>query len=342
MQGPSAAAGNGNNQYSATCPAGTVMTGVQIGVNKSKLSGYAGIRCKPPKSIDTAGVGTQYNVLNSSPAAGTNVSYDCATGFAMNQLNARVGKSSIEGLQFGCARYADNAGQVSSSILGGDASVAQWTAPPRNFMTGVSGAAGSSAINSVSPTYADFTSSIGQIYTAPGIADGCMGIGDPNSWKFQPGSGDCDSYMVSTYCPQNPTDPRCSCVMSEMSCPNKFDQSCIKNNGYRTNDMKTVTCPDVMNCIQYNRLSPGAKALATNFQQNCSTSTTVNGTTTAAATTNDTGSSSTWLWVTLIILFFIVLAVMGLVMYKVMGNSGEAVEGAGVGVAVTEPGVAKA
>lgn len=335
MQGPSTSAGSGNNQYSASCPAGQVMTGVQVGVYDGKLSGYANIRCKPPKSIDSAGSGAQYNVGGSPAARGTNVIFECPTGFALNQFNPRRGGSNIEGLQFGCARFADNAGPTLGPILGKDNAISQWTAPPRNFMIGVAGMAGDKNLNMVTPLYADFTKSIGQVYTPQGIADGCMGIGDPNSWKYQPGSGDCDSFMVRTYCQQNPSDPRCSCVTSEMSCPNKFDQNCIKNNGYRTNDMKTVTCPDVMNCIQYNRLSPGAKALATNFQQNCSTSTTVGGETTNENTTNEEGSSSAWLWITLVVLFIIITIVAGLVIYKVSGS------GSTTGAGDDAPGVTK-
>lgn len=320
MQGPSTSAGSGSKQYSGTCPAGTVMTGVQVGVDGGRLSGYANIRCKAPKNLDTAGMGTQYNVSSSPYASGTNVSYDCPTGFALNQLRPRAGGSYIDGLQFGCARFADNAGASLGPILGGDNAVSQWTAPPRNFMTGVMGTAGSSRVNSVTPVYADFTRSIGQVYTAQGVADGCMGIGDPNNWKYQPGSGDCDSYLVRTFCQQFPNDPRCSCILSEMTCPNKFDQNCIKNNGYRTNDMKTVTCPDVMNCIQYNRLSPGAKALATNFQQNCSSSSTVNGSTTGVGAENQEGSWSSGLWIMIIILLIIVFVVAALVINKVLDN----------------------
>lgn len=321
MQGPSTSVGAGKTQYSGKCPDGYVMTGIQVGVKDGKLSGYANIRCKPPKNIDAPGSGQQVSIANSSPASGTNVSFDCPVGFAVNQLRPQAGKEYLEGVQIGCARFADNAAPMTGPILGRSATMSSWTAPTRNFITGVAGNAGSSRLNSVAPIYADFTKSVAQVYTAQGIADGCMGIGDSASWKYEPGSGNCDSYMVRTFCQQHPSDPRCSCILSEMTCPNKFDNNCIRSNGYRTNDMKTVTCPDIMNCVQYNRLSPGAKAVATNYQQNCSTSTTIDGNTTTNTTTNSSGGGSTWIWVMVVVLVFMAIVVVGLVASGVIGGS---------------------
>jgi|ERR1700678_81739 len=83
--------------------------------------------------------------------------------------------------------------------------------------------------------------------------------------------GTIDNLMVTEYCQNNPTDTLCSCIMSEIPCPNKFDNTCIQDGGYKTKDMMTVTCPNVLNCNQYITLSPGAKAVAVNFEQNCGT-----------------------------------------------------------------------
>ncbi len=86
--------------------------------------------------------------------------------------------------------------------------------------------------------------------------------------------GQIDSIVVP-FCQSNPNDPLCSCVNSEMTCPQKFDTNCIRNAGYKSFNDMNIPCPDVMNCNQYINLSPGAKAIASNFQQNCSTTTNI-------------------------------------------------------------------
>ena len=85
--------------------------------------------------------------------------------------------------------------------------------------------------------------------------------------------GKIDDIMVVDYCQNNTSDPLCSCVLSEMTCPNKFDSKCISQGGYKSADMMNVQCPNVMNCTQFVGLSPGAQAIATNVSQNCSSST---------------------------------------------------------------------
>lgn len=82
-------------------------------------------------------------------------------------------------------------------------------------------------------------------------------------------SGKLDDTMVANYCQTNPNDDLCSCISSEIPCPNKFDTNCIKKGGYKTTDMSTVTCPNILNCNQFLTLSPGAQAVATNVEQNC-------------------------------------------------------------------------
>lgn len=85
--------------------------------------------------------------------------------------------------------------------------------------------------------------------------------------------GRIDDLIVTNYCKLNPTDSICSCINSEIPCPNKFDLNCIKNNGYKTYEMINVQCPNVLNCTQFLGLSPGAKAIATNVDQSCSMNT---------------------------------------------------------------------
>src|SRR5579883_1322655 len=110
------------------------------------------------------------------------------------------------------------------------------------------------------------------------------------SW-VQENQGKLDSTMVS-FCKQYPTDPLCSCVNSEIPCPNKFDTNCIQNGGYETADMIQNQCPNVMNCTQFLSLSPGAQALATNVEQNCSSTINTGSSSSTTSTTNNAGTSS--------------------------------------------------
>lgn len=103
--------------------------------------------------------------------------------------------------------------------------------------------------------------------------------------------GTIDDVMVSNYCQNNLKDDLCSCVMSEIPCPNKFDSNCIQKGGYKTKDMMTVTCPNVLNCTQFLALSPGAQSIATNVEQNCTSNT--NPPPSGSGNTDNTDTSST-------------------------------------------------
>ena len=104
--------------------------------------------------------------------------------------------------------------------------------------------------------------------------DCCKGIGNPdlckNFWGPSNGSS-CDSYMQQ-FCRQNPTDPSCSCLNSEIPNAQCFDTNCQKT-GYKTNNMKSISnCPDFIQCNQYLSLSDNAKQNIVNgnqLQQNC-------------------------------------------------------------------------
>lgn len=302
----------------AMCPAGMVMTGVQAG-SDGTLTGIAGVRCKYPRSVDSPGVGAQTNIAGISLPPNANSTYDCPTGFAANGVTVGL-NTNVDGLKLDCARFADGTGQMTGPLLGRSGNYNTWSAPKRNYMTGIYTQLNGKRIGTLQPQYRDFTDAIAATYTASGIADGCMGVGDPSTWKYQPGSGDCDSYMVTDFCQKFPSDPRCSCITSEMTCPNKFDQNCIKNNGYRTADMQRVTCPNVMNCVQYNRLSPDAKAVAVNYEQSCASTTNTN-------TSTDGNAASSGSWTTILVWAFIVLvvlAVLGGVAYFAFSGSDQA------------------
>lgn len=307
LQGPVIGSTGKGTWGQATCPAGMVVTGVQAG-SDGYLTGLAGVRCKYPRDIESSGAGSQSNISGVSMPPSANVTFDCPAGFAANNVSARI-NTNVDGLQLGCARFADNAGQLTSPLMGQSGNYSTWAPPVRNFLIGLNTQKNGNRIGTLQPVYQDFTPAITANYTPAGIADGCMGIGDPTSWKYQPGSGDCDKYMVTNFCQAYPTDPRCSCISSEMTCPNKFDQNCIKNNGYRTADMQKVACPNVMNCIQYNRLSSDAKAIAVNYDQNCSSSS--NSGTSGSSANTTAGMSWSQIIVWIFIAFVILVAIGG-------------------------------
>lgn len=102
--------------------------------------------------------------------------------------------------------------------------------------------------------------------------------------------GKIDDIMVAQYCQQVPDDPLCTCVMSTIPCPNKFDVNCVNKGGYKTSDMVNSQCPNVLNCNQFLSLSPGAQALATNVEQDCKSKIINNG---GGNTPIDNGGGST-------------------------------------------------
>lgn len=76
-------------------------------------------------------------------------------------------------------------------------------------------------------------------------------------------------YVAGKFCDIHPSDPFCNCIKSEITCPNKFDKTCIPPSSYKTKDMLVADCPPVMTCNQFFNLSPESKAIAVNTEQNC-------------------------------------------------------------------------
>lgn len=89
------------------------------------------------------------------------------------------------------------------------------------------------------------------------------------SWVMNEAQGRIDDIMQLKFCQKYPTDPLCVCVMSPIPCPNKFDQKCSSFGGYRTRDMITTTCPNVINCTQLIGVDPDAIVVGTDITQRC-------------------------------------------------------------------------
>ena len=137
--------------------------------------------------------------------------------------------------------------------------------------------------------------------------------------------GKIDDIMVLKYCQTNPKDSLCTCIMSEMTCPNKFDTNCIRQGGYKSSDMMNVTCPNVMNCNQFLGLSPNSQAIATNVQQNCS-STTSSGNQPNNVTNNPTIPNTNIISILLnnniflVILILVFLIIIGIIIKLLINN----------------------
>jgi len=74
---------------------------------------------------------------------------------------------------------------------------------------------------------------------------------------------------MAAYCQSYPDDPLCSCINSQIPCPNKQDENCIMNNGYKTADMLTKTCDPVIRCSQQINLPQSAINLGVFVEQDC-------------------------------------------------------------------------
>jgi hypothetical protein len=311
------------NPWQASCPSGTVLRGIAYR-SGSNVDDITGLFCAPP-SKPVAGSDISVAVNAADDSGGTPGVYKCPDGRAvsgiMGQLDGgKVNSYPIAQLGVQCRDFKTRGAPSWSPTIGKNKGYSYFFEKGYPwFATGLGGRAGSN-LDAIQLHGKDFSQAINLLTTDSGIADGCMGIGDENGRLYQPQSAECDRFMVQNFCQKNPADPRCSCVISEMTCPNKFDKSCISKNGYRTNDMMKAACPNVMNCVQYLALSPGAQQLATNTQQNCSTDTTntsnTNTNTNTTTSTNDEASGSFWIWVIVILVFVVLAMVAGVVLYS--------------------------
>jgi len=75
---------------------------------------------------------------------------------------------------------------------------------------------------------------------------------------------------VADFCNVHPTDPKCTCLSSQINCPDKFDSTCVAG-GYRNYNMMKQSCPNVLSCDQQVGLSPASVSVLVNAEQNCGT-----------------------------------------------------------------------
>lgn len=312
---PRAGGGGGDRDFQIACPGNNMLTGLAMKLG-TDVDGLSGIYCKPPNQLDNSTPGTyvQQNV-----ASGDNQSiYQCPAGSAMGDVS--IGDDGVvQNVTIKCRRLRDAGIMPQSQQYGRNSD--RTTPISCRYMTGVTGRSGK-YIDSMGFTCANFDQAQWGLYTDEGKVRCCMGQMPGEFCNMSPQDGNCDQFMIR-YC-QTPTgfaDPRCSCLTSEMNCPNKFDVNCIKNNGYRSSDMIKAACPNVMNCTQFVSLSPGAQAIATNVQQDCASAQTTGATktttpisatmpsSTSNTTSLTTGSGLLWLFIIIFILILVAVAV---------------------------------
>lgn len=305
------------NPWQSSCPAGTVLRGIAYR-SGSAVDDITSLFCAPPAS-PVSGSDISVAVVAADDSGGTAGTYKCPDNTAVAGIAGQIdGDNKVGQLALKCRNFKTGGAAIQGAMAGKNTKNAyNYEAPFPWYATGLAGRAGKN-LDAIQMIGGNFADPIHYLTTDDGIANGCMGLGDPNWRLYQPQSADCDKFMVQNFCQKNPSDPRCSCVSSEMTCPNKFDKSCISQNGYRTNDMMKAACPNIMNCVQYLALSPGAQQLATNTEQNCSTnSSNSSNINTSNSNTTVTGEadSSFWIWVIIIVLVMLMGMVGGAIYY---------------------------
>jgi hypothetical protein len=98
-------------------------------------------------------------------------------------------------------------------------------------------------------------------------------INSPHCQSWCKKTGECD-YGATSYCNSNPSDPMCTCITSPIKKYNPacIDSACIST-GYIPQSMRTLPCPNVVDCSTQLDLKAGGRttALGTRIEQNCGT-----------------------------------------------------------------------
>jgi hypothetical protein len=299
--------------YDVNCPQGQLLVGIdgRTGTAINKINNFW---CKQPNQVSDNSYGGNRVAANVGNDGGNEWGFKCPAGTIVKNI-IKEGDENPATFTIYCSALQSPT-YTSHKVYGGynyadiplDATTLDTLSKTTgcnggaSYITGIYGNRGN-LFTTLNQRCADVTEARKGLYTDEGKVNCCMGLYNSRNCPagLTPQSAAADKFMIN-WCQSHPNDPRCSCIMSEMTCPNKFDSNCIKKNGYRTSDMVKTPCPSVMNCTQFLSLSPGSQALATNVQQNCST--TVN----AGITPTSSGIDNyTWLWSSPLLLVFILL-----------------------------------
>jgi hypothetical protein len=303
----------GTNPYDFSCPDGELITNVNLRVG-SGLDQITSITCRPPNRIsDNSYSGTQ-RIVNVGGTGGNPYPFNCPMGSGVSQIYITSDNDIVRTIKPVCVDL--KTGQKTMEYTYGNNGAELWnkknsSCGSNGYVTGMYGQNGR-AVTKMDWRCGNFSDAKKGLFSDEGKVNCCMGMYSSGNCPigFSPQSSQCDKFMIN-YCQTNTDDPRCSCILSEMTCPNKFDTNCIQKNGYRTNDMAKTPCPSVMNCTQFLSLSPGAQALATGVQQDCTSN--VSTTTTTAPSQVISTIPTEYYY---IIFLFILIIVLSIVYYR--------------------------
>lgn len=134
---------------------------------------------------------------------------------------------------------------------------------------------------------------------------GNLGNQKCKSWCKE--TGKCDS-AIEIYCERNPGDPMCTCITSPIK---KYNPACVDaaciSTGYATQSMRTMQCPNVVDCSAQLALNAGGRAIAigTKIEQNCGP----DGTTTSSSP--DSSSDTLLIILITILVLLLTLGIIG-------------------------------
>jgi hypothetical protein len=296
----------GNTPFDSACPQGQILTGINLRVG-SGVDQISSLSCRPPNRINDSSYGGTSVVMNAGGRGGNPYTWKCPLGSGIGSIVLSSDGKIIRTIKPICNNLQTSKEETltwtygnNGQTVGDPFGITCWGSG--KYVTGISGTHGG-AVSSMKVHCGDFTQAQKGIYTTEGKVNCCMGLyeGDNCPQGLSPQSSQCDQ-LITSWCQTHPNDPRCSCVMSEMTCPNKFDTNCIRKNGYQTSGMVKTPCPSVMNCTQFLSLSPGSQAVATNVDQTCSSGTTTK------TNASEAGSSTYYIIMFLILMFIIIIA----------------------------------
>lgn len=282
----------GDNPFSKTCGDGQVATGISMN-SASKLDKINSITCKALGRIhDTAYAGSR-KTIDSGGSGGTRYDLNCPANQALGSIY--TGYHDL--IDYADVRCVDiKTGAAGPKQIYG---VMQDFNTKRTVPGHIISLAGRTGryVDNLSVQSKNFSSIMAYLESPEGQLKCCMKEIPSDYCKFWGTTPGCDSFMNS-YCakPANAERGECACInsveLTGIPCPFKFNTKCI-NSGYQTSNMRSMVCPDFLQCNQINTLSDSALLLATRMEQNCEVNNTTNNNTTPPAGTNPPASGTT-------------------------------------------------
>lgn len=314
--------GHGNTPYTFNCPNGMVLTGMDA-YGQNVLDGISSLYCSYPNNLSGGASDAVVGTPGAGGRGGQFRQYRCGANQYISDVNLLRDDSGWIGRMTLNCKDLNTGADSNKQDIGNSGN--QAGSVPGSGITGIFGNGGN-YIDGISFNIMDMANAKAAQFTEAGKIACCQGKLPKALCKMLPQSDDCDSYMSGLCQTTYKGSPMCSCVNSEIPCPNKNDKNCVANNGYMTKNMTTVACGNYINCTQINNLSGSAKALLVNNTQNCISTqdgtttgqTTVNGQTTPtpAASTTIAGMTPTTLYIIIFVVFIVIAILIALFMRK--------------------------